>query len=316
MIKPKKPAALQQSNHLLSWLLDGDVSIQYQVHRDLLGDERVDLRKRIASEGWGKQFLAARRPDGHWGRSFYQPKWISTHYTLLDLKNLGIMPDQVTCRESVKMVLDENKGTDGGINPARTTTYSDVCVTGMVLNYAAYFGSDEAQLHSIIDFLLDQHMPDGGFNCHSNSIGAVHSSVHTTLSVLEGILEYRKNGYAYRKKELQGAAAASQEFLLVHKLFRSHRTGAVIRPAFKRFHYPSRWFYDILRAIVYFSEAGTEYDHRMQDALDIIVSKRNAEGKWKLAAPYPGQVHFEMEKSGQPSRWITLQALKAMKEKR
>jgi hypothetical protein len=300
-------------NQILDWLRDGDVSLQYQVHQHLLGKDRPDLQSRIATEGWGRQYLAARGANGHWGKGFYQPKWTSTHYTLLDLRNLGILPGNPECRATAEMVLRENKGGDGGINPAKTTGYSDVCVTGMALNYCSYFRAEEAQLRSMVDFLLSQQMPDGGFNCYSNSIGAVHSSVHTSLSVLEGILEYGKNGYAYRIKELQGAAAESQEFLLVHKLFRSHRTGAVIRPAFKRFHYPSRWFYDILRAMVYFSEAGTGYDPRMQDALDIIRSKRGKDGKWKLAAHYPGQQHFQMDNAGKPSRWITLWALKVLK---
>ena len=155
-------------------------------------------------------------------------------------------------------------------------------------------------------------MPDGGFNCHSNTVWAVHSSVHTTLSVLEGIREYRVHGYPYRTAELQEAAAAAHEFLLAHRLFRSHRTGQVIRPAFLRFHYPCRWFYDILRAMAYFARAGIPYDERMQDALDIIRSKRGRDGNWKLAAHYPGQQHFLMEEAGQPSRWITLRALVAL----
>ncbi|MBT8220938.1 MAG: hypothetical protein KJP00_14005, partial [Bacteroidia bacterium] len=66
---------------IVKWLLSGDVSIQYQVHRDLLATDREDLRKRIATDGWGKKYLSLRNPNGHWGQKFYQPKWISTHYT-------------------------------------------------------------------------------------------------------------------------------------------------------------------------------------------------------------------------------------------
>lgn len=87
------------------WLLEGDVSIQYQVHRDLLESERSDLRARIATEGWGAQFLGFRKKDGHWGDRFYQPKWISTHYTILDLKNLAISPNNEKIRRSISQVL-------------------------------------------------------------------------------------------------------------------------------------------------------------------------------------------------------------------
>ena len=126
---------------------------------------------------------------------------------------------------------------------------------------------------------------------------------------MEGIREYIERGYSYRVSELKEAAAASHEFMLVHRLFRSHRTGAVIRPAFLRFHYPCRWFYDILRAMVYFAGAGVPYDKRMQDAMAIIASKRKKDGTWKRAAHHPGQQHFLMEESGKPSRWNTLRAM-------
>ena len=133
---------------------------------------------------------------------------------------------------------------------------SDVCVNGMFLNYAAYFGADEEALKSVVDFILSQHMPDGGFNCHSNRIGAVHSSLHTTLSVAEGILEYARNGYRYRLADLEKARRRSDEFMLVHKLYQSHRTGKTINPGMLRIPYPPRWYYDILRALDYFRLAG------------------------------------------------------------
>jgi hypothetical protein len=123
------------TNDLLNWLLEGDVAIQYQVYRDLLDEERPDLRARIATEGWGAQFLGARQPAGHWGRGFYQPKWISTHYTLLDLKHLGIEPDQAPIRASISHILARHTSADGGVNPAKTIENSDICVNGMFLNY-------------------------------------------------------------------------------------------------------------------------------------------------------------------------------------
>lgn len=298
---------------VINWLLEGDVAIQYQVHRDLLGVERSDLQKRIAQEGWGAQLLAARNPDGYWSERYYQPKWISAHYTLLDLKNLNIEPDNMLIRQTLKRVFTEEKSEDGGINPANSIAQSDVCVNGMVLNFAAYFKVDEEHLKSVIDFLLSQHLPDGGFNCRSNRSGAKHSSMHTTLSLLEGLFEYERNGYTYRLDEVRYAQAAAREFLLMHKLFRSDRTGEIIQQRFLRFPYPCRWYYDILRAMDYFQLAGIKYDPRMDEAVEIILGKRTRDGKWKLSAAYSGQVHFTMEPVGKPSRWNTLRALRVMR---
>lgn len=305
--------AVSITNDLLDWLLAGDVAIQHQARRDLLGAERPDLRARIALEGWGAQFLAARRPEGHWGREFYQPKWISTHYTLLDLKHLGIAPDHPQIRESISQILARHKEADGGVNPAKTRRIGEICVSGMVLNYAAYFGMPVESLRSIVDFLVAVQMPDGGFNCESNVHGAVHSSLHSTISVLEGISEYLANGYAYRAADLQVIAQKAQEFVLQHRLFRSDRSGEIINPSFLMLSFPSRWFYDILRALDYFRSAGAGYDPRMQDALDVLLQKRRKDGAWPLQAKHAGQVHFDMETPGQPSRWNTLRALRVMK---
>lgn len=301
------------TNDLLNWLLEGDVAIQYQVCRDLLDEERPDLQARIATEGWGAQFLSARRPEGHWGRGFYQPKWISTHYTLLDLKHLGSAPDHPQIRESIHHILAHHKAADGGVNPAKTIKTSDVCVNGMFLNYAAYFGIPGEPLHSIIDFLVEVQMADGGFNCEFNRQGAVHSSLHSTISVLEGIGEYLANGYAYRAAELDVVARQAQEFILRHRLFRSDHTGAIISPRFLLLSYPSRWFYDILRALDYFRSIGAAYDPRMQDALDVLWQKRRKDGTWPVQAKHPGQTHFDMEILGQPSRWNTLRALRVLR---
>ncbi|MFN7436250.1 MAG: hypothetical protein ACK5SJ_07390 [Bacteroidota bacterium] len=301
------------NNEIISWLLEGDVSIQYQTHRDLLDTDKPNLRKKIESEGWGLQFLSYRQQNGHWGRGFYQPKWTSSHYTLLDLKNLNIPTNNKSIRETLNIIFENEKGADGGILPIGTIKKSDVCVNGMVLNYSSYFHTKEELLKSIVDFLLSEEMSDGGFNCQSNRKGAVHSSLHSTLSVLEGISEYERNGYSYRLNELKNAKLKSQEFILMHRLFRSERTGDVINPNFLKLYYPSRWYYDILKALDYFRVSKVKYDKRMDDAINVILEKRTVDGQWKLASKHPGQTHFEMEKSGKPSRWNTLRVLRVLR---
>ena len=307
-----KPSITNDESELISWLLEGDVSIQYQVHRDLLASEKPHLRDRIATEGWGAQFLSCRKMEGHWGDHFYQPKWISTHYTVLDLKNLAISPNNSVIRQSIFQVIQTLKGPDGGIYPIGKEKKGDVCLNGMFLNYASYFLMDEQDLKSVVDFLLVEHMNDGGFNCESNTKGATHSSLHSTISVSEGIWEYANNGYQYRLNELQDAEAKSREFILQHKLFRSDRTGDIIDKKMLMLSYPSRWRYDILRALDYFQMAGVEYDSRMQDAFAVLQKKRRKDNTWPVQAKHPGQTHFDMEKTGGPSRWNTLRALRVL----
>ena len=297
----------------IDWLLQGDVAIQYQTHRDLLAANRPDLRARISQEGWGKQLLDRRTPDGSWGLDFYRPKWTSSHYTLLSLKGLEIAPDQPMIRESIGRILTDYKAMDGGIGCSRGARKSDVCVNGMALNYASYFGAPADDLCSIADFLLAEHMEDGGFNCQSNRSGAHHSSLHSTLSVIEGIHEYGRNGYRYRVDELQEAARRSRDFILLHRFYKSDRSGDIIDKRFLKFPYPPRWYYNILRALDHFQTAGAPYDGRMQDALEIIAGKRGTNGLWRREAALPGKEFLVMEAPRGPSRWTTLMALRVLK---
>jgi hypothetical protein len=310
--RPLQPGAATD-RRVLEWLLAGDVSIQYQARRDLLGEDDPNLRTRIATEGWGARFLARRNGDGSWGQRFYQPKWTSTHYTLLDLKNLAVVPDRLDVLDSIHKVVLEEKLPDGGIGPAKSTRASDVCVNGMFLNYACYFGEPERSLRSIVDFVLAERMGDGGFNCFSNTVGARHSSLHSTISVLEGFHEYVVSGYRYRRDEIVQSAASAREFILQHRLFRSDHTGEIIAKGMVQFTFPWRWKYNILRALDHFRTAGVPWDDRMTDALNVLLSKRRPDGRWRLPAAHLGQTHFVMEEAGEPSRWNTLIALRVLR---
>lgn len=302
------------NQQIIDWLLEGDVSIQYQVWRDLLGTDKKKLQARIANEGWGAKILSKRNPEGQWGDRFYQPKWTSTHYTLLDLRNLNLPSNNEIVQETIELVLQNNMADDGGIRLGPSTSqYSDVCVNRMFLNYASYFKTPKKKLHSIIDCILNEIMPDGGFNCRTTRSGAKHSSLHSTISVLEGFVEFYKAGHMYRKEEILSAQKSSIEFILLHHLFLSDRTGQIISKDFLKLTYPCRWKYDILRTMDLFQYAGIKWDNRMKDAIDILKIKRNNEGSWNMQAAHPGQVHVNMEKAGKPSRWNTLRVLRVMK---
>jgi hypothetical protein len=155
-------------------------------------------------------------------------------------------------------------------------------------------------------------MSDGGFNCQTNRSGARHSSLHSTISALEGLIAYQKAGYSYRLNELQNAQKSAEEFILLHQLFLSDHTGEIIRKDFLNLPYPSRWKYDILRALDYFQYSGSKWDERMNPAIQVLLKKQNNDSTWNVQAKHPGKVHFEMEKAGKPSRWNTLRAMRVL----
>src|SRR5262249_22444859 len=151
---------------------------------------------------------------------------------------------------------------------------------------------------TIAQHLLDHQMSDGGWNCQWPD-RATHASVHTTISVLEGLRLYE----VHRKRKLRAVRAAQKrgrEFLLVHRLFRSHRTGEIIKPIFLRLSFPPRWHYDVLRALDYFQAVRAPRDRRLAEAIDVVRKKQGEDGCWALENSYKGKAYFEMERGGAP----------------
>ena len=297
---------------VLPWLRSADPSTAYLAARDLEGDDDPVLRSAIAGSGVGAAILDVRRSDGHWGSGFYQPKWTSTHYSLLELAWLGLDPREPRAAGSARMVLEAPRCDDGGLNAGLSSPHSDVCINGMALTYCSHFGADTPLLAGVVDAILVERMPDGGFNCRSTRSGATHSSVHTTTCVIEGFTAYLAAGHTHRSDEVAGARAGAVEFLLVHRLFRSHRTGQVIRPEFTRLHHPARWRYDVLRGLDAVTDAGVVGDGRLAEGLDIL-RRRRRDGRWCGARGYPGVTHVEDPPPREPNPWITVAALRILR---
>lgn len=298
----------------LTWLLDGDPAIRWQTRRDLL-DEPADAcapdRACVATEGWGAQLLARQDPAGTWANALYSPKWTSTTYTLLLLRHLGLSPENAQARRGCALLLEQGFYRDGGINLFKSWKHSETCVTGMILALLAYFRVPDDRVPRTVAHLLGQQMADGGWNCERPN-GATHSSFHTTISVLEGLHEYTLT-CPDQAAVLRDAVSRGHEFLLLHRLYRSHRTGEVADPAMARIAFPPRWHHDFLRGLDYFQWVAAPRDERMADAIALLRSKQGPDGRWKLGANWPGRVFFQMEKVGQPSRWNTLRGLRVLR---
>ena len=297
------------NKEIVKWLLDGDVSIQYQANKYLLESEPENLetlQTRMSSEGWGRAFLDFRDEiTGQWGKGWYTPKWRSTHYTLMELRDIEIHPETPEYKESAGKLLNALWYKKGFGSKGRML---DMCIAGMLLRICCYCHIESDKIFEIADYIIDKHFADGGWNCRWPS-GHTHSSMHTTINVLEGILEYSSNDYSYRLDELTDCRNMAHEFLLTHKLYKSDKTGKDIKTSFKMLSFPSRWHYNILRCLFYFAQADIAYDSRMDDALKLLMTKRKKSGAWPLQHKIKGEVHFDMENPGSDSRWNTLRAL-------
>ena len=296
---------------VLGWLLEGDPAISWQVMRDLTGaptDVVTRERARVAVECWGARLLAAQDSDGLWAAALYSPKWTSTTYTLLLLHWLGLPEGNDQALTGCSRLWDGARFYDGGLNLAKTIREPETCITSMLVLLAASFGYEDPRLDDTVSWLLGQQLEDGGWNCESIRSGSRHGSMHTTISALDALLEYRR---AHGVVPVDDALAGGQEFLLRHALYRSHQTGRVIDAAFTRFPFPPQWHYDVLRGLEHFRSADAPRDERLADAIGVIRAARRADGSWPVHRPYPGRQWFQLEERG-PSRWATLRCLRVL----
>jgi len=307
-----------------TWLLDADPAIRWQTMRDLTDASAAEVaaeRAQVAETGWGAHLLDL-QTDGQWagGACFpskdWQPPrsvvgdrdgqpWTATLPTLRLLREFGIDPDDPRVRAAVAGVRErchwEYAGEpffDGEVEP---------CINGGTVAVGAYFGAD---VDGIVTRLLGEQLDDGGWNCEAEN-GSVRSSFHTTICVLEGLFEYEQAGGTI---PVASARRRAEEYLLTRQLFRRASTGEVVDPDWLRFSFPTQWYYDVLRGLDYFRAAGGTADPRLAEAVAQVRARRQPDGRWPLENTHPGLVPFQMEDGdGQPSRWNTLRALRALR---
>jgi hypothetical protein len=288
-------------------------------------DEEVAAERAwVATEGAGARLLALQGADGRWGGAAWNRGWNSTMHVLMLLRDFGLDPASDQARHAVGLVrdgviwkgcgpqeCDDNPFFAGELEP---------CINGQVGAVGAYFGQD---VRGIVNRLLGEQLPDGGWNCEAVN-GSTRSSFNTTICVLEALLEHGLR--VASSPEVAEARLRGQEYLLERRLFRRRSTGAVIdydrkdgpggghgHPAWTRFAFPTWWHYDVLRGLEYLRQAGVSPDERVTEAIDLVASKRDGNGRWLLETRYPGVMPVEMDEGeGRPSRWITLRALRVL----
>ncbi len=313
--QPSKPdsAAIQ-------WLLDSDPSIRWQAMQDLLRAPAQDVaaeRARVAREGAGARLLALQGADGAWAGEAWNPGWNSTMHALSLLREMGLDPAGEEARRAIDMVRERVRwrgwdwdgawhGREYVGNPFFAGEV-EPCINGQVGASGAYFGQD---IQRILDRLLAEQLSDGGWNWEAEN-GSTRSSFNTTICVLEALLEYERAGG--NRAGVREARLRGQEYLLERRLFRRKTTGEVIDPAWLRFSFPTWWHYDVLRGLEYLRRAAVTPDQRVAEAIDLVESKRVADGRWLLEKQHPGTMPVELDEGeGRPSRWNTLRALRVL----
>jgi hypothetical protein len=303
---------------VLEWLLDADPAIRWQVLRDLAGapaEVVAEERSRVATEGWGARLLDLQGDDGQWAGGALFPAgttsiehgqpWTATEPTLTMLRVFGADPTDPRVREAVEKVkvnclweYDDLPFFSGEVEP---------CINGRTVSLGVYFGQN---VDALVARLVGEQLADGGWNCEAER-GSARSSFDTTINVMEGLLAHER-----ATGGTPGSIAArrrAEEYLLERALFRRRSTGEVIGPGYLQLSFPPRWHYDVLRALDHFREAGDAPDPRVEEAIEILKAKQQADGRWPLENTHRGDTYFPIDEGdGKPSRWNTLRAQRVL----
>jgi hypothetical protein len=314
---------------VVDWLLDSDPSVRWQVLRDLTDAPPEDVaaeRVRVATEGAGARLLALQAADGRWGGAAWNRGCDSTMHALSLLRAFGLDPASGQARRAVGLVRDRVTWRGCGPEECDRNPYFagevEPCINGQVAAAGAYFGQD---VGGIIDRLLGEQLPDGGWNCDAPP-RSTRSSFNTTICVLEALLEFERSARrrpeesAGFRRDVTAARLRGQEYLLERRLFRRRSTGEAIPHDRKsggvwtHFAFPTWWHYDVLRGLDYLRDAGAAADDRVREAIALVASKQDAEGRWPLDVRHPGRMAIETDEGEQrPSRWNTLRALRVLR---
>jgi hypothetical protein len=293
----------------IDWLLDSDPAIRWQAMRDLTDaapQAIADERARVSREGVGARILACQGADGAWHRPDAHD-WLPTLYTMLLLRATGADPaDSAVAAAVARLAVGFRWHESLGHKPFFEGE-TEPCINGGTLALGGYFGRPS---ESLARRLVGEQLDDGGWNCEAPK--SVRSSFHSTICVLEGLLEYeRAVGSA---PEIAAARRRGEEYLLERALFRRRSTGEVASPAFLTFGFPPRYHYDVLRALDYFRAAGAPPDPRVDDAVHVVESSRQADGRWLLDRSHDEALALPFDETvGEPSMWNTLRALRVLR---
>jgi hypothetical protein len=233
------------------------------------------------------------------------------------LRQLGLDPDAAEARRAVALVRD--RVTWRGAGPPACDDHRffagelEPCINGQVVTAGAYFGQD---VGALVDRLLGEQLPDGGWNCEAPE-GSTRSSFNTTICVLEGAARVRAGVRGAARRHRGAPARRGLPARAPPLPAPLDRRGDRARPQggrrWTRFAFPTWWHYDVLRGLDYLRDAGVAPDERVAEAVALVASKRGADGRWRVETRYPGAMPVEVEAvEGEPSRWVTLRALRVL----
>ncbi len=319
----------------IDWLLGKDnPSVRYFALTKILGKDENDpevkeAKEEIMKAGIVPQILALQASEGWWEnpKRFYTAKYKGTVWQLIILAELGADGKDERIQKACEFILTISQDIEsGGFSYTSSTKtgrglHSGVisCLTGnMVWSLIRLGFLKDTRVQQAIRWITDYQRFDDGIEeapvgwpydkwgmCFGKH--TCHMGIVKTLKALSEIPP------ATRSQDVKNTIEKAAEYLLVHHVYkRSHDLSRVSKPGWLRFGFPLMWGTDILEILRILTKLGYK-DKRMQEAIDVVISKQDKDGRWKLANSFNGKFHMNIEEKGKPSKWVTLNAIDVLK---
>jgi len=318
-----------------AWLLrDDNPSVKYLSLKEILGkpESSIEVRaaqKSIMETGVVPKILSKQSPGGHWEKAedFYiRTKYKGTVWQFIILAELLADQDERRIKETCEFILEWSQDREtGGFayrgSKRRGGYHSAVlpCLTGNMTWGLIRFGYlDDPRTKKAIDWITTYQRFDDGINeapkgwpyDKYEQCWGKHTCALGVVKGLKALAEIPPQKRTYGVKTFVHTAA---EFILKHHVYkRSRNLTRVAKPKWTKLGFPWMWDTDALEMLLILTRLGYK-DERMKEALDLLVSKQDEQGRWNLEMTYNGRFQVNVERKNKPSKWITLNALRVLK---
>lgn len=323
----------------LPWLLEkSNPAVRMFTLTDVMGRPADDKEVRAAGESTLSyrpvvEMKKAQGRRGYWppDDSCYNPKFTSTVWPLMLLGEMGA-PRTPWIESAVERFMTQHQMENGafccGTMGGKDGIVEEPCLTGNMLRTFLVFGyGDDRRVKKALDWLPELQFEDGGWNCDYPQQNPSHSSFMSTIEPLWAYSEIPKQKWT---KKMKSSIERASEFLLAHRIYKSHRDWRPVEihdmsryydgNLITMFHFPMYYYYDALHALRVLTKLGYEDDERISDAMHLMLSKKNPDGKWILEGDWARERKKDktrkalvpIEQLMEPSKWITLNCYRVL----
>ena len=326
----------------LPWLLEPDPvqpAIRYFTLRDILDRDKSDGELRdaqvvVMSSGPVPKILDAQDLQGFWVKPGpgYAPKYRGTVWQIIFLAQLGADGNDTRVRKGCEYLMENAIAGHGGFSVNGTPSAFIHCEAGNLGAALLDMGyQDDKRLQKALDWQARLVTSDGvagtdtkdtprryfkSGTCGPGFICAANGRVPCAWGAVKAMLAFGKISPDLRTPEIREAVDKGVEFLLTYDpAVADYPSGYASKPSSSwfKFGYPIGYVTDVLQNLEALATLGHARDPRLAHALELVKDKQDAQGRWTMEYSYNGKTWVDIESRQQPSKWVTLRALRVLK---